>query len=244
MKNGTDSQKPSLSDRIQQLGSLAGFIVDFLATILSYEQVKYWLEHKTELKKNLIEAFKIVDEYADTREEWQEFYKIKFGWDVDFSRVIIPTMPIEGKWRLLILPRRMGLDLAFEACTKLFKTCRYNDNLDGAVTENIRTTSDHYAVWVRDEIEPDKEFLGKSTRQADPDMKIGVTLLERIIFEIKYFTETGKHLDVKGLTFCSGSRPSVGLVPCADWYGDKFRVDWSGLDNSDSGYGIRSAVAL
>ena len=244
MKNGTNSQTPSLQDRMQQLGALAGFIVDFLATILSYEQVKYWLEHKTELKKKLREVFSIVDEYASIREEWYKFYKNKFGWDVDFSRVIIPTMPSMGKWRLLFIPKGMRLNLAFEVCTKLFKTWRYNDNLDDAVTKNIRTTGDHYAVWVRDEAEPDKEFLGKSTRQADPDMKIGITLLERIIFEIKYFAETGKHLDVKGLTLCSGSRNSVGGVPSAYWYYDEFRVDYYDLDSSHSIGGVRSAVAL
>lgn len=49
MKNGTDSQKPSF----EQLGQLAGFIVDFLAKLLSFNQVIYWLDHKSELKNTL-----------------------------------------------------------------------------------------------------------------------------------------------------------------------------------------------
>ena len=69
-------------------------------------------------------------------------------------------------------------------------------------------------------------------------------LLERIIFEIKYFSETGKHLDIKGLTFCSGSRYSDGDVPSAGWALDEFWVDWCGLDYSRSDFGIRSAVRL
>ena len=241
MKNHeTDSEKPSFI----QLGVLAGFIIEFLASIFNASQVKYWLEHKGELKKKLREVFSIVDEYADIRQDWEKFYKNHFNSNFDFSRLLIPTMPTSGKWRLLIIAKGMTLNVAFNACTKLFKTWKYYDDLDANTPKNIRNTSDHYAVWVRDEAEPDSDTIGKSTRQADSDMKIGITLLERIIFEIQYFTETDKHLDIKGLTFCSGSRGSGGGVPVADWRGGKFQVDWYSLDNSHAKYGIRSAVAL
>ena len=241
MNNGKESQRPSW----EQLCSLAGFIVEFLATFFNASQVKYWLEHKTELKNKLREVFSIVDEHVSIREEWQKFYKNHFGWDIDFSQVIIPVMPTNGKWRLLFIPKGMTLNFAFKICEKLFASWKYCDDLDKAISKNIRNTSIHYAVWVRDEVEPDAETLGKSTRKADPDMKIGITLLERIIFEIKYFTETGNHLDVKGATFCSGSRNSGGDVPgaCLSGYG-RFRMYYSFLDDSDSGYGIRSAVSL
>ncbi|MCX6755407.1 MAG: hypothetical protein NT068_02610 [Candidatus Nomurabacteria bacterium] len=238
MKNETKSDRLSFA----QLGVLAGIIMEFLAVMFNAPQLKYWLEHKTELKKRLREVFKIVDEYVDIRIEWATFYKKNFDWEVDFSHVIIPTMPTIGKWRLLFIPKGMRPQLAFEVCTKLFKTSKYCDNLDDAIGKNIRTTGEHYAVWVRDEVEPDSETLGKSTRQADPDMKVGITLLEGIIFEIKYFTETGKHLNIKGVTFCSGSRISGGNVPSVSWSDGKFEVYWNDLDNSVSYYGIRSAV--
>lgn len=241
MKNGTDSQNPSFG----QLGALAGFIVDFLATILNATQVAYWLGHKTELKKKLREVFSITDEFSEIREEWQKFYKTHFNWDVDFSQVLIPIKPTDGKWRLIFIAQGMTLNFAFKTCEKLFSSWKYYDDLDKAISKNVRNTENHYAVWVRDEVEPDQEFLGKSTREADPDMKIGITLLERIIFEIKHFTETGKHLDVKGLTFCSGSRYSDGGVPNAGLLNDGgFRVLCSGLGRSFSDYGIRSAVSL
>ena len=238
MKNGTDSQNSSFG----QLGALAGFIVDFLATILNFSQVEYWLSHKTELKKKLREVFSITDEFYEIRQEWQKFYKTNFNWDVDFSQVIIPSKP-DGKWRLLFIPKGMNLNLSFSICEKLFKSWRYTEDLNKAVTKNIRNTDSHYVVWVRDEVEPDQEFLGKSTNQANPDMKIGITLLERIIFEIKYFTETGNHLDIKGLTYCSGSRDADGVVPSAglDDYGG-FCMVWDLLADYDSRYGIRSAV--
>lgn len=242
-KNADKTQKPSIQERMEQLGSLAGFIVDFLVSILNATQVAYWLGHKTELKKKLREVFSITDEFSEIREEWQKFYKIHFGWDVDFNQVIIPLRP-DGKRRLLFIPKGMTLNFAFQICEKLFKSWKYYDDLDKDVTKNIRNTSSHYAIWVRDEVEPDIEFLGKSTNQADPNMLIGVTLLERIIFEIKYFTETGKHLDIKGVTFCSGSRDSDGDVPSACLNdGGRFKVYYYDLDDSDSVCGIRSAVA-
>lgn len=244
MKNGTNPQNPSVKNRMEQLGALAGFIVDFLATLLSYEQVSYWLGKKTELKKKLHEVFSIVDEFSDIREEWQKFYKMHFSWDVDFRGVIIPTMPTDGKWRLLFIAKGMTINKAFDQCKALFESWRYSDDLDKAIPTNARNASDHYAVWVRDGAEPDTEYLGKSTQQTDPDMKIGITILERIIFEIKYFLETGNHLDIKGVTFCSGSRDSDGGVPCARWDGGKFEVDWCRLGSSGSRDGIRSAVRL
>jgi hypothetical protein len=245
MENGEKSEMPSLYERMQKLGSLAGFIVDFFATLLSESQVDYWLGHKDELKKKLRELFSINDEYndeyANVRADWQEFYKKFLGWDVDFSRVIIPQMQDVGKWRLLFIAKGLTMNRVYNAWT--FKKDKSYGDIDASVTKNMRTASESYAVWVKDEVEPDQEFLGKSTNQADPNMEIGITLLERMIFEAKYFSETGKHLDIKGATFCSGSRRSGGGVPgtLLDYYDEVF-VGWSDLDLCGSKYGIRRAV--
>jgi hypothetical protein len=126
--------------------------------------------------------------------------------------------------------------------SKAFKCWRYNDELDAKVPKNARDTKLSYAIWVRDGVEPDEKYLGKSTNQADPDMTIGQTLLERMIHEIVFFDETGNHLDIKGVTFCTGSRDSVGYVPCMNWYDGEVRVSWCGLGSSGSGYGLREAV--
>ncbi len=239
MSNGTESKKPS----IKQLATLAGFIVECLAEFLNFERIQYWLKNKSELKKRLREVFSITDEYGTVRTEWEEFYKTQFGCDVDLSGVIIPVHPEKGSWRLLFIAKGITMNRAFEQASKLFKCWKYGDNLDKAISKNSRIASNHYAVWVMDGIEPDVEYLGKSTRQADPDMKLGMTCLERIIFEIKYFLETGNHLDIKGVTFCSGSRHAAGRVPSCDWRGDRFWVSWYDLVYSHSGSGIRSAVS-
>ena len=72
-----------------------------------------------------------------------------------------------------------------------------------------------------------------------------MTLLERLILEVKYFTETGKHLDVKGVTLCTGSRNSDGNVPYVDWFSDASEVcvGWYDVDDSGPMVGLRSAVS-
>ena len=243
MNNGAKSRDPSF----KQLGSLAGFMVDFLGSILNFDQVSYWLSHKTELKQKLREVFSLVgvDEFIALHEEWQKFYKEYFNWDVDFSMVVIPPRPTIGEWRLLIIARGMTNNKMFERCEQLFKCWRYTDDLNTAVPTNARTPTSHYAVWVLDGVEPDAEFLGKSTREADPHMEIGETLLERLTHGLRHYTETGEHLDKTGLTFCSGSRDSAGDVPSVNWNPGNagMRVGWYGVDGSHGRCGIRRAVS-
>lgn len=237
MKNGTDSVRPSM----KSLGTLAGVIVEFLSTIFNSTQVDYWLEHKTELKKKLREVFSLIDEFIAVREDWQKFYKGFLNWDVDFSRVLIPQMPTEGKWRLIFVAKGLTCNKVYNAWS--FRKGKYYDDLDANTPKNSRTASESYAKWVRDGVEPDEEFLGQSTNQADPKMEIGITLLERMIFEAKFFSETGKHLDVKGVTFCSGSRCSDGNVPDVSLGNDGWvYVDWGRLSYSDPVCGFRRVV--
>lgn len=93
--------------------------------------------------------------------------------------------------------------------------------------------------------EPDTDTLGLSVKEFESrfDANCGITLRERLLLELAYFDETGDHLDVKGVTFCSGSRYSDGYVPrvCLRTDGE-VGVDWGGLDGSFSKYGVRRAV--
>lgn len=93
-------------------------------------------------------------------------------------------------------------------------------------------------------IEPDEDLLGKSTRECDAMGVQGITLRERLLMELSYFSETGKHLDVKEVTFCSGSRDSDGYVPGVGLYNfGEVRVNWYCLDLSYSKVGVRRAIS-
>ena len=242
-QNGTDPKGPGF---FKKLGILIGFIVEVLNEIfygMSEAELQHWSGKKDTIRKDFRKYFKVADLFVEEKELWRKFYQKHFSLDVNFADVIVPAKPTEGKWRLLFIAEGLTMNQVYDRMKALFTCWRYSDDLDKSVTQNARDTKKSYAIWVLDEAEPDTEFLGKSTRQADPDMKIGVTLTERMIHEIDYFSETGKHLDFKGVTFCSGSRTSGGHVP--DVYlstNGKVNVDWYDLDYSISKYGIRRAV--
>lgn len=114
--------------------------------------------------------------------------------------------------------------------------------------------------------EPDEEFRGKSVRDVDMDGKVGINLRERLLMEKEYLKLTGNHLDVEGITFCSGThsngisprqwrlrgfKKEAGVIyyglPLVNWLSHKRSLDVSkscyGVDHSHPRFGIRRAVA-
>lgn len=258
--HGTDRSLPS----IRQLKDFLGFVVAIITEIatefffrLSPDEAKALLQNKAalgkKLKATLSEVFVMdADPYAEQRTYWETFYQKYFGFAADFSLVPIPEKPVDGEWRLIVILKGLTMNQAAEAYGKLliahdpeWKLWQYADDLDKAITRNIRTSAESYAIWVRVGQESDEEFRGQTTRQADPDMLIGVTLLERLIHGMVRFVETKQHLDYNGFTLCSGSRDSVGNVPRVHWNPD-YRwvlVYWYDPDNSNRDGGVRRAVA-
>ena len=107
-------------------------------------------------------------------------------------------------------------------CNKLFKCWSYYspEQMDKDFPIPKKTT--HY---FRKEVEADEVHKNKSANDLEKEGVKGITLRERLLLEIQYFKETGKHLDIKNITLCSGSRWSAGFVPDAYWYDDnKFYV--------------------
>jgi len=132
-------------------------------------------------------------------------------------------------WRIDI-PKGLTLNQAIEDCKKLFPVWTYYDDLDKEVAVNDRTSEKAYTVWVKANIEADEENINLSADDLKEKGHRGITLLERLVLELNYFKETGKHLDIDGWTLCSGSRYRFGYVPCACWYGE-FYVNWYYADN-------------
>ncbi len=233
----------------RQQGALLGFLTEVFAKIifgLSPVEIEYWLGKKTQLQKLALkmlkeQGFLSVPSYGLIRDDWERFYQTEFGLTVDFSEVVIPESP-DQVWRLIFVGQGLTCNQVYDSWK--FPKWQYEKDLDTAVPTNVRVADHHYAIWVRDGIEPDQEFLGQSTRKADADMKIGMTLLERMVLESKYFAETGKHLDNKGLTLCSGSRHAAGHVPLVYLLTDgKVNVHWCNLDRAHDRLGIRRAVS-
>jgi len=196
---------------------------------LTLEQVKAFVDHQN--------PFEILSPIL----EWQDFYRKYFGIDADFSAVAMPEHRVEFD-RLIIVAQGLTLNQVYDACARQFPCWRWTDNLDAAVTKNDRTPGHAYAVRLRDRREADEELKNLSADQLAEKGIPGITLLERMLYELKYWDETKDHLDVNNVTLCSGSRDAGGHVPSARWYDGYFGVDWYYSYSHCRGLRSRAAV--
>lgn len=74
--------------------------------------------------------------------------------------------------------------------------------------------------------EADEDLKNKSANDLEKEGIPGITLRERLLYELAYFNKTGQHLDVKNVTLCAGSRDSGGRVPRVRWGSDELYVRW------------------
>ncbi len=96
----------------------------------------------------------------------------------------------------------------------------------------------------KNNIEADEENKNKSANDLGiKGLSRGITLRERLIMELEYFERTSKHLDIKNITLCTGSRYSDCSVPCVYWYGDDGELSVSGYHSGDARGYLRSRLA-
>lgn len=198
---------------------------------LTLEQVKMFGKHQNPF------------EVLSSIQEWQGFYKKYFGMSADFSTVSIPEHRA-GFDRLIIVAKGLTLNRVYNVCAEHFSCWRYADDLDEAIPTNDRTAIQPYAVWFRDCREADEELKNLSADQLAEKRIPGITLLERMLYELKRWDETGEHLDLENVTLCTGSRGVDRGVPRACWRGGGFRVGWRCSSRSRSLLRSRAAVPL
>ncbi|CAN5681545.1 hypothetical protein BH11PAT2_BH11PAT2_07890 [soil metagenome] len=127
---------------------------------------------------------------------------------------------------LIVIPGP-SMNRVYDECTKHFKCWRYTDDLDANIPTNDRTAKDGpYAVWHRTRREADEELKNLSANDTAARGVKAITLLERMLLELKYWQETRNHLDIQNVTLCAGSRRAGGRVPDARWLGGLFSVNW------------------
>lgn len=197
---------------------------------IDLQQLQAFLEHKN--------PFELVDPITD----WQNFYRDTFGLECNFSNLQLPTKQ-EGFDRLIIVAQGMTPQGIFGKCKELFPSWRWSsEDLDKIVNSERTAENGAYAVWTRDQVEADEELKNLSANGLKERNIPGITLEERLLYELKYFREASKHLDVRNITLCAGSRYSDGLVPLVFWFSDLLKVGWYHPDNYDGLLRSRRAV--
>ena len=179
--------------------------------------------------------------------DWEKFYKDNFNLTVDFSGVRIPKCPGIG-WRLLIIAQGLSPERVYQISKQVFGKAwkYYGASLDDVVTKNERFNQDSsYAIWVKDGQEADEVHKNKSAIQVEKEKLFTETCLERLIHGLKFFRETGKHLDVKTITLCSGSRYDRGGVPRVYWvgFGGGLSVYWCSSGDASDDLRAREVVS-
>lgn len=193
-------------------------------------------------------ATKIVSTSMDNSiESWQKFYLKYFGLVVDFSQVKIPTN-LADFLRIIFIAEGLRLSDVLKAMTKAgikWWTYAVNDDLDKIITENVRNPTTAYAIRIRERVEADEELKDLSANQLKERGVNCMTLLERAVYGLKYFSETGQHLDIVNYTLCAGSRDSDGHVPRVSFYphSDDVRVSRWRPDRSGGYLRVRQVVS-
>ena len=233
----------------RQMKDLCALGVLAIPTGLSFEVADDALSRKTEFIEHVRAFFPNPADLADPRKVWENFYWKYFSLTVDLSGVKIPERtPEQAKefTRLIIVAQGLSNNQAYNACFGAFngKCYKYTDDLDKGVPANERDPKGgSYAIWVRDTVEADEVHKNKSANMIVAAKLKTETLLERMLHELKYFAETGKHLDMNNVTLCSGSRDSDGSVPDAIWSDGGFQVDWGDSDDQDKSFRSREVVS-
>ena len=232
-----------------QMKDLSVALLKCVPTDLSFEDAQYWIEHKGSLTQKVGDVLKRSSE--DIRKEnqllvsqWGVFYNKYFGFTPDLRDLKIPERE-PGFDRLIIVRSGLTPNQVFEVCQKHFPCEKYGIDLDKATKgKNEREPMETYAIWVRDSQEPDEGLLNLSAEAIEKRKVKTETLLERELHELKFFSESDKHLDEKNITLCSGSRNSNGGVPRGRWCDGRFEVSWSLPQFAFPSLGARTVVSL
>lgn len=224
-----------------QIKELASALVEAIPSNITIDDAQYWIGKKGKLAKEVRKIFADKNQYADLIQDWQDFYYDVFGIKADFSNLVIPEKR-KGFDRLIVVAQGVTPQYLYDKCDGLFKVWKWTDkNLDEIVVSDRTAKNGAYAIWVRDRVEADEELRNLSANQLKKQGMPGITLEERLIYELKYFKETGKHLDIKNWTLCLGSRYSDGFVPSAFWSGDCGEMSVGGCHSGDAGGGYGRA---
>ena len=238
-----------------QVKTMGGKMMNAIPLDMPENVAQGWIENPEGLNRVLRNALMPPAEVRSEEDlghqigEWKQFYAEYFGLEDTETLMRDSQVPATkaGFGQLIVVQEGLTLNQVYTVCESKFKCWRYSDDLDAYVTKNDRMPTKDYAVWIRDgRIEADEELKSLSANDLAKKKIAGITLLERLLYELFYFWKTKKHLDIdNNITLCSGSRRSDGSVPHVGWHAGSRRVyvRWGRPSYSYSGLRARAVVS-
>lgn len=149
--------------------------------------------------------------------DWEVFYDVYFGTRVNFAGIRIPPHT-PGYDRVILIPQELTWEMIRDGCNRQF-SCGWHLNAnEHTVPRNQRSAREcPYAIRVRECEEPDEDMAYVDVDHIHSGGIATMTLRERLVFGLKYYTETGRHLDQMSVTMCVGSSDEMGYIPVVNW---------------------------
>lgn len=158
---------------------------------------------------------------------WQDAY-LRLRLTPDFSRVIVPDH-IEGlDWLMAISD--ITLNEAVGLCREYYPCRSFTDDLDSVFPTHARSAANGpYINWTIESYDLPPEYCGRPLSHWAAKGLAGMTLLERVLLDLKVFLETRRvrHFDQNSVTLCIGSRGLSGgriICPTVTWSGDEMFI--------------------
>jgi len=150
---------------------------------------------------------------------WRVFYSKMFGVDSDILRTgNIKSMACYSRLIVDLGTDVIRLGRILEECIKTFAVYCCWEDIDSDIIDDPASPVYPVAVWIRDRVEADEELSGISAEMLERTAIKSISLRHRMLYELKYYSETGCHLDNDNITLCAGSRDREGNVPWVNWY--------------------------
>ena len=160
-------------------------IVQTVPRGISFDRAQWLVGHKGEWTRKVGEI--LLDPTSPNvsiiLRDWEKFYLDVFGREVDFSGIVVPVHQA-GFDCLIVVAEGMTPNVTFSACRDRFPVWSCYDDLDKAVVKSDREPTQSYAIWVRDRTEADDKLKSISAIHLREQGVQGVTLLERLLWEL------------------------------------------------------------
>lgn len=230
--------------KVEKIGEVPGNILGMMADLCHKLQHGNRTPEQLDLFLKGQNPFLVLsDDLAELIRGWEKHLKRFCGIKFPFSKVKIPDVQEGFNW---IVPCPTGLreNQIYHVLSKYFPCERLINDLDKEIVWNERGYDENYVIRVQNSVEAPEDLKNLSAEDIKEKRIKTMTLRERMLLEGWYFDQTGKHLDIKNITLCTGSRYSDGSVPDAYWLDGEFRVDWSYPRFAPANLRARAAVSL